>query len=100
MSDGCPAMMWATDAEGGLQFVNRAYREFAGTTFEGMQGDKWQLAIHPDFAREFAEGVLRAIRSDTPFKAEVRVRRADGQWRWVDSYGEPRFSSRGKYAGH
>ena len=100
MADGCPAMMWATNTEGGLQFVNRAYREFAGSTFEEIQSDKWQLTLHPDDAREFVEGFTSAMRNHTPFKAEARVRRADGQWRWIESYGEPCFSSEGEYAGH
>ncbi len=100
MADGCPAMIWTTNAEGGVQFINRAYREFAGTTFDGVQRDKWQLTLHPDDAGEFVEGFLCAVRSRTPFKAEARLRRADGQWRWVESYAEPRFSAAGEYAGH
>lgn len=39
-------------------------------------------------------------RERQPFRAEGRVRRADGQWRWVMSYGEPRYSSDGKFLGH
>src|ERR1017187_3314804 len=52
MADGCPAAMWVTNAEGGIQFINRAYQELVGATFEQVEGTKWQLLIHPDDAPE------------------------------------------------
>ena len=71
MADGCPAMMWVTNAEGELQFINRAYREFCGTTYEEVQKAKWQLLIHPDDAPEYVEAFQRAVREHAPFRAEV-----------------------------
>jgi two-component system sensor histidine kinase/response regulator len=100
MADGCPAPMWVTDAGGGNQFINRAYRELCGTTYEEVAGLKWQLLIHPDDAREYVESFQRAVRERLPFKAELRVRRADGEWRWLASHAEPRLSPGGEYLGH
>ena len=100
MADGCPTMMWVTDAEGGNQFINRAYREFCGTTYEQVEGGKWQVLIHPDDAPEYVGAFQRAVREHTPFRAEARVRRADGEWRWFGSYAEPRLSPGGEYLGH
>ena len=42
----------------------------------------------------------RAVREHTPFRAEARFRRADGEWRWVGSYAEPRLSPDGEFLGH
>ncbi len=100
MADGCPTAMWVTNAEGGIQFINRAYREFVGATFEQMEGHKWQLALNPEDSPEYLEAFRSAVREHTPFRAETRSRRADGQWRWFASYAEPRFSSDGEYLGH
>jgi PAS domain S-box-containing protein len=100
MADGCPALMWVTNEEGGAQFINRAYREFAGTTYEQVEGGRWQLLIHPDDAVEYVGAFQRAVQQRTTFKAETRVRRADGEWRWLASYGEPRFSTSGEFLGH
>jgi PAS domain S-box-containing protein len=100
MADSCPTMMWVTDAQGENRFINRTYREFSGTTFEQVEGGKWQLLVHPDDADEYIGAFRRAIREHTPFRAEGRVRRADGQWRLLGSYGEPRLSPRGEYLGH
>ncbi|SPF32536.1 hypothetical protein SBA4_1190010 [Candidatus Sulfopaludibacter sp. SbA4] len=64
MADSCPALMWVTDADGVVQFINRAYREFRTT--------------HPDGEPGYAEAFQRAVRERTPFRGEARLRRADG----------------------
>lgn len=99
MADGCPTIMWVTDAEGGVQFINRAYKEIIGTTYEQTQGNKWQMALHPDDAAGYMRAFQRAVREHTSFRAEARARRADGEWRWLDSYAEPRLSAGGEYLG-
>ncbi len=100
MADGCPAPVWATDAQGRIQFINRAYRELSGRQFEDVEGDKWQLIVHPEDAEEHINLFRRAVQKQTSFNAEVRVRRADGQWRWVMSHAEPRISLAGEFLGH
>jgi PAS domain S-box-containing protein len=100
MADGCPAVMWVTNAEGGIQFINQAYRDFCGTTYEQVEGHKWQLLVHPDDAPEYVAALHRAVREHKPFRAETRARRADGEWRWFASYAEPRFSPCGEFLGH
>jgi PAS domain S-box-containing protein len=100
MADGCPTMVWVTDAEGAVRFANRTYQEFCGTTYQQVEGSKWQSVVHAEDAPEYVEAFLRAVRAHTPFRAEARVRRADGEWRWVASYAEPRFSPGGEFLGH
>jgi len=100
MADGCPALMWMTNEEGGVQFINRAYREFFGITCQTVNANaRWSL-IRPEEEPKYAREFERAVRERTPFRAEARVRRADDEWRWVASYAEPRFSPSGKYLGH
>jgi PAS domain S-box-containing protein len=100
MADGCPALMWVTNTDGNNQFINRAYREFCGKDFQHLQEDKWRLLLHPDDAPEYVAAFQRAVREHIPFLAEARIRRADGEWRWVLSHAEPRFSPGGEYMGH
>lgn len=99
MADGCPAVMWWTNAKGGVQFFNRAYRELIGTTSEETAGNKWQQALHPEDSSEYLGAFRRAVRDRTPFHAEARARRADGEWRWMASYADPRFSPDGEFLG-
>ena len=100
MADGCPAFVWVTDAEGGQRFVNRGFTEFFGKTYEQVEGGKWQALVHPDDAGEYISGFMHAVREHTGYTAEVRARRADGAWRWMDVHAEPRFSGDGDFLGH
>ena len=100
MADGCPAVMWVTDAEGGIRFVNRTCREFLGIAFEQVEVDKWYMLLHPDDAAIYLAAYRRAIEVHGPFRSEARVRHADGGWRWIASYAEPRFSPSGEFLGH
>jgi PAS domain S-box-containing protein len=100
MADGCPMIILVTGADGGNRFVNRTYREFFGVTSEQVEGGKWQPLLHPDDAAEYVAALRGAIRERMPFRAEARVRRADGEWRWIAAYAEPRFSPGGEFLGH
>ena len=100
MADGAPAIMWVTDTTGGVVFVNRQYRDFFGVTLEQVSGGQWQPLVCPDDATVYLDTFRCAVRDHGPFKAEARVMRADGEWRWVASHGEPRFAPNGDFLGH
>jgi len=100
MADSCPTMLWVTNATGGNSFINRAYREFFGVAAEQAEGCKWHLLIHPDDALAYVAEFQRAVREHSLFRAEARVRRADGEWRLLGSNAEPRLSADGEYLGH
>ena len=100
MADCCPTPMWVTDAEGGALFVNRTYCEFFGVKLEQVEGGGWKPLLHPDDAPKYLQDFLRAVENQTTFIGETRVRRADGEWRWVISHAHPRWSPGGEYLGH
>jgi PAS domain S-box-containing protein len=97
MADGVPILIWTTDATGGVEFVNRAYGEFFGIRPESL--GEWQPLIHPDDLA-YVAAFFAAQAARTPFVAEARVRRADGEWRWIKSRGVPRFSTGGAFLGY
>ena len=100
MADACPTMIWLTDAEGGVHFINRMYRDFTGATQEEVEGGKWQLLVHPEDAPAYIDAFQSAVRERAPFRAEARVRRTDGEWRLLGSNALPRLSEGGAFAGH
>jgi PAS domain S-box-containing protein len=100
MADESPVVLWVTDAHGDNEFVNRTYRDFFGVTFEEVEGTKWRPLVHPEDAPAYLEAFLGAVRERVPFSGEARVQRKDGEWRWVASYGQPRYSEAGEYLGH
>ena len=100
MADGCPSILWVIDETGELEFINTAYQKFFATTCEELKSGRWQLLLHPDDAPEFVAAFTRAVNNHTPFRAECRARRADGEWRILGSNADPRYSPGGAYMGH
>jgi PAS domain S-box-containing protein len=98
-ADGCPSLMWVTGADGELQFINRAYRQFFATTCGELQSGGRHRLIHSDDAPAYIAAFSRAVKEHTSFSAEARVRRADGEWRLFGSKAEPRISPGGEYLG-
>jgi PAS domain S-box-containing protein len=99
MADGLPLIIWVHDAEGQQQFVNRTFCEFFGVSAEEMKGGRWQVLMHPDDAEPYSREFLACLRERRPFHAETRVRSADGQWRWIESWARPRWSASGDFLG-
>jgi PAS domain S-box-containing protein len=100
IADSCPAILWVTDTAGGIRFLNRTAREFCGISPEEPEAGKWLAILHPDDAPECLGAFQRAVGERAPFKAEMRVRRADGEWRRFGSFAQPRFSAGGEFLGH
>lgn len=99
MADGLPFIVWVHDAEGRQEFVNRTFTEFFGVSGEEMTGDTWQNLMHPDDGSAYLEEFLRCTRARIPFRATVRVRRADSEWRTIESHGRPRLADSGEFKG-
>ena len=100
MADSSSAIMWVTDAEGEVRFVNRAYLEFFGTTYDQVKGGNWKPLVHPDDAPNYIELFMKSVRERTRFAGEARVLRADGQWRLMGATAVPRLSPSGEFLGH
>ena len=64
-----------------------------------MLGQKWQALVHPEDKEAYVGEFLTCVRERRPFRGKARVKRADGQWRWVDSFGIPQFIKTGEFLG-
>jgi PAS domain S-box-containing protein len=100
MADNLPLIVWLHDAEGRQAFVNQTFCEYFGVSREEMREGRWRMLTHPDDERAYVEAFLACVRERTPFHAEVRVQRADGQWRWIESWARPQFGPAGEFLGH
>lgn len=90
MADASPAPIWLADAHGATTFVNRAYRDFFGVDFADMPAPgNWQVLVHPEDLAGYAAAFARALEQRSLFHETARVRRADGEWRWIASYAAP-----------
>jgi two-component system cell cycle sensor histidine kinase/response regulator CckA len=100
MADGCPSLIWVTGAEGKTRFLNRQYRRFFSSSPDQMDDVDWQSLIHPEDAPAYIGDFINAVRDRSPYQGSARVRHADGEWRWVTTFAEPRFSANGDFLGH
>ncbi|HEU4994127.1 MAG TPA: PAS domain S-box protein [Gemmatimonadaceae bacterium] len=98
MADDAPLPIWVTDADGAVQFINRAYREFFGVGDGDAGLVDWPSLIHPDH-RAYVASFAECVRDRRPFRAEARARRWDGAWRWIASHGVPRSTNDGTFLG-
>jgi PAS domain S-box-containing protein len=99
MADDLPHIVWLHDAEGRQEFVNQTFCDYFGVTRDEMRDQRWQVLVHPDDAATYAAEFAACVRERRPFHAEVRVRNRSGDWRWLESWGTPRFDGQGRYLG-
>jgi PAS domain S-box-containing protein len=100
MADSAPVMIWLGDAMGTAEWFSRSWVDFTGLPLETQVGQGWTDVIHPeDLERGVAE--YRSHReARTPFRLELRVRRHDGEYRWVLTSGTPRTNGLGEFVGY
>lgn len=97
-ADGLPIVVWVHDAHGSHDFVNSEFERFFGF---GMQADvDWRDVLHPEDRDAYVAEFLARVGTREPFRADARVRRADGAWRWIESWGVPRFDAEGAFEGY
>ncbi len=87
--DWVPAMVWVADLDGKCRYTNQAYRDFTGMDLQTCLGDGWLASLHPDDVNAWPEHVSQAIRTQTPFTLDCRLRRRDGRYRWYMKHGKP-----------
>jgi PAS domain S-box-containing protein len=100
LADTAPLLIWTAGTDKSGAYVNRAWLDFTGRTFEQEKGRGWQDGIHPE-DRELLIGTYeRAFDAREPFSVEYRRRRFDGQYRWIVSNGVPRFGHGRTFTGY
>ena len=99
LADTTPALMWTTDEQGRVTFVNERWLEFTGRTLAEEVGDTWATSAHPDDRPELVARWQDALSQREELRMEYRLRRADGSFRWVLEVGVPRFTD-GEFVGY
>ena len=100
MADSAPNIIWLTDAEGRLTFINRAYLDFLGIGVEEIPSFDWRQIVHLEDRDRYDEAFMAALRERQPFHERVRMRRRDGEWRWLEARGAPIFDHGGNLTGY
>jgi PAS domain S-box-containing protein len=87
--DALPVLVWRTGPGGKAVAFNRTWLEFTGHSLARELGDGWLQGLHPSEHDATVLGYLSAFQARRPFQLEHRLRRADGEYRWMVSTGRP-----------
>jgi PAS domain S-box-containing protein len=99
IADSAPVPMWVTRIDRKREFVNRAYVDFLGISYEAAVDYDWRDRVHPDDAERLVAESIAGEASLKPFGLEARYRDAAGRWRWLRSESRPRFGPGGEHVG-
>jgi PAS domain S-box-containing protein len=100
LADTAPVLVWTSGPDAARDFVNKPWLDFTGRPMEKELGDGWAEGVHPDDLRRCLAIYLQAFESRREFRTEYRLRRADGEYRWLLDTGVPRFLPDGTFAGY
>jgi PAS domain S-box-containing protein len=93
-------MIWTAGTDRKCSYVNKTWLEFTGRRFEAELGDGWVDGVHPDDSKRCFETYADAFKQRESFEMEYRLRRKDGEYRWILDNGVPRFDPNGTFAGY
>jgi two-component system cell cycle sensor histidine kinase/response regulator CckA len=99
MADAAPVLIWVSDSSSRCTFFNKPWLDFTGRALEQEVGSGWMAGVHPDDlsrVRSFDE----FERTQEPYQYEYRLRRHDGEYRWILDMGVPRFTPEGEFEGY
>lgn len=99
MADHAPVLVWMSSPDKLCTWFNRPWLDFTGRRLEQELGAGWCEGVHPDDLAGCLETYGKAFDARKPFTMEYRLRRHDGQWRWIYDQGVPLAPS-GKFSGY
>ncbi len=99
VADTAPVLIWMSGTKKEGVFFNKSWLEFTGRTVDQELGEGWLEGIHPDDHAHSLDVCGTAFEKREPFTIEFRLRRRDGEYRWVLDTGTPRFDAAGAFVG-
>jgi PAS domain S-box-containing protein len=98
LADSAPVLIWMSGPGKKGVYFNQPWLSFTGRPLDREIGDGWLDRIHPKDEPALA-ACREAFETRRPFRTEFRMRRHDGEWRWMLDTGVPRFSPDGTFQG-
>jgi PAS domain S-box-containing protein len=100
MADTAPVAIWTSGPDTKMNFCNQYALAFTGRRMEDLLVDGWKEVIHPDDLAFKYPAYIPIIEARQCYQVEYRVRRADGEYRWVIDRASPRFLTNDAFAGY
>ena len=96
LAESVPHIVWATRADGWNIFFNKRWMEYTGLSLEESYGHGWNIPFHPDDKKRAWDAWQNATKHGATYSLEVRLRRADGVYRWWLVRGVPLLDTKGE----
>ena len=100
MADTAPVLVWMSGVDKLCTYFNRQWLDFTGRTLAQEVGNGWTEGVHPGDRERCLEAYATAFDARQAFDMEYRLRRADGEYRWLADRGVPRISPAGEFLGY
>lgn len=98
--ESAPNMLWRSGKDALCDYFNTTWLNFTGRTLEQEIGDGWTSGVHPDDLDRCMRIYLEAFKNQKLFEMIYRLRRHDGEYRWINDRGVPFFDNDGGFAGY
>ena len=99
IANTAPVMIWMSGNDKFSDFFNNSWLNFTGNNIYQEKGDGWLRGVHPADIQYCLESYKSAYENQEKFYTEYRLRRYDGQYRWIADNAIPRYDSRGNFIG-
>ena len=99
VADAAPVLIWMAGADKLCTFFNKVWLEFTGRTLEQEIGYGWRDSVHPDDLQGIAT-YKAAYDARETLVMQYRLRRNDGEYRWISDQSVPRYDAHGRFAGY
>lgn len=100
VANTAPVLIWMSGPDKLCTYFNGPWLSFTGRSFQQEFGNGWAEGVHPDDLEGCWKTYEGAFDKREPFQMEYRLRRHDGEYRWIFDHGVPRFNSDGSFAGY
>lgn len=100
MADSAPVLIWLAGTDKLCYYFNKVWLDFTGRTQEQEQGNGWADGVHPDDYQHCLNTYIQAFDQRLDFSMEYRLRRHDGEYRWLIDTGRPRYADNHIFLGY
>jgi PAS domain S-box-containing protein len=100
VANTAPVLIWMSGTDKLCTFFNQGWLSFTGRSMQQELGEGWLIGVHPEDVHRCIRTYSASFDARAPFEMEYRLRRFDGEFRWVVDYGTPRFEIDGTFCGY
>ena len=100
VADAAPVLIWMAAVDKLCTFFNKPWLEFTGRSIEQELGNAWAEGVHPDDLQKCLKTYVEAFDAREPFVMQYRLRRHDGEYRWISDNGVPRYDAQENFTGY